>query len=269
MTNCNLALLHIDMFNSCLTFESAASEGAVLTMPEGCHSQDLRYIAKFKEYMATYAESWYKFANTDLGLETRNGDLRLVIGCDKAPSWGMAVFSDFSRTPNLRLQFRALDQSARQSTDSAYVWEHSGRAQVRVGPSERESEILGATEDRPLCNQSLFLRTLNADLSEERWAKIHRPCGHVLPNQTQVQEGSSTTSPSLTFISSPQANSSATISTAENSYKGSGNTLSVEADLREIYHEVDLQVAHKVRDLTTISAISHSNFPRSTFTHRP
>jgi len=219
-------------------------------MPEGCHSQDLRYIAKFREYMAAHAESWYKFANNDLGLEARNGDLRLVIGCDKATSWGMAVFSDFSRKANLRLQFRALDQSARQSTDSAYIWEHSGRAQVRVGPSKRESELLGATEDQPLCNQSLFLRTLNADLSEEQWAKIHRLCGHVLPHQTHAQEGSGTINPSLTFISDPQANSSATTSSAEKSNKGSGTTLSDEADLREIYHEADLQVAHKVRGLT-------------------
>jgi len=231
------------MSNRGLTFESAASEGAVLTMPEGCHSQELRHIAKFREYMATHAESWYKFANIDLGLEARNGDLRLIIGCDKATSWGMAVFSDFSRTSNLRLQFRALDQSARLSTDSAYIWEHSGRAQVRVGPSKRESEILGATEDQPLCNQSLFLRTLNADLSEEQWAKINLPCGHVLPNQ--VQEGSSTTHPSSMFIGNPQANSSAATSAAEQSNKGSGTTLCGEADLREIYRKTDLD--HKVR----------------------
>jgi len=231
-----------------LTFESAASEGAVLTMPEGCHSQDLRHIAKFREYMAAHAESWYKFANTNLGLEVGNGDLRLVTGCDKTPSWGMAVFSDFSRTPNLRLQFRALDQSARQSTDSAYVWEHSGRAQVRVGPSKRESETLGATEDRPLCNQSLFLRTLNADLSEEQWAKVHRPCGHVLPNQVQEGSSTSTANPSSTLVNNRQADSSAATSTPGNKIKGSGTTLSEEADLREIYREANL--AHKVCTLT-------------------
>jgi len=258
--DCNLVPLRIVMFNSGLTFESAASEGAVLTMPEGCHSQDLRYMAKFREYMAAHAESWYKFTN-NLGFEAHNGDLRLVVGCDKATSWGMAVFSDFSRTPNLRLQFRALEQGARQSTDSAYVWEHSGRAQVRVGPSNRESEILGATEDRPLCNQSLFLRTLNANLSEKQWQKIHRPCGHVFPDQTQVQEGSSTTNPSQTLISNPQANSSATTSTAEKSTKGSATTLSDEADLREIYHEANLQVTHKVRGLTTYQRDFSIEFP--------
>jgi len=248
------------MFFSGLTFESAASEGAVLTMPEGCHSQDLRYIAKFKDYMAAQAESWYKFAN-NLGFEANNGDIRLVIGCDKATSWGMAVFSDFSRTPNLRLQFRALDQSARQSTDSAYVWEHSGRAQVRVGPSNRESSILGATEDRPLCNQSLFLRTLNAELSEEQWAKIHRPCGRVFPNKDQVQEGSNINPPPQMLIRNPQANYSATTSTAEKSTKGSVTTLSDEADLREIYHEADLQVTHKVRGLTNYQRDFSFDFP--------
>ena len=258
MINCKLSLLYIDVFNSGLTFESAASEGAVLTMPEGCHSQDLRSITKFEEYMAAHAESWYKFANIDLGLGARNGDIRLVIGCDKTTSWGMAVFSDFSRTPNLRLQFRALDQSARQSTDSAYIWEHSGKAQVRVGPSKRESEILGATEDQPLCNQSLFLRTLDADLSDEQWVKIHRPRGHVLPNQTQVREGSSTTNLSSTSISHRQTHSLAATSTAGQSINGPGTTLSDEADLREIYREADF--THKVCALISRRGFSF-NFP--------
>ena len=66
-----------------IKFESSASEGAILTMPQGAHAEDLVNISRFRQYISANAESWYKFVNNIRGREARNGDVRLVIGCDK------------------------------------------------------------------------------------------------------------------------------------------------------------------------------------------
>ncbi|KIM38586.1 hypothetical protein M413DRAFT_75933, partial [Hebeloma cylindrosporum] len=70
-----------------ITFESSASEGAILTMPQGSHAEDLANVARFRKYFADNAESWYRYINNECGREIRNGNLRLVIGCDKASAW--------------------------------------------------------------------------------------------------------------------------------------------------------------------------------------
>ncbi|EFI26919.1 hypothetical protein CC1G_15320 [Coprinopsis cinerea okayama7 len=76
-----------------LSFESTASEGAILILPEGAHHEDIRNLSKFREYAAHHAHSWYKFANGVCGREIENGELHLVTGCDKTANWGMAAFS--------------------------------------------------------------------------------------------------------------------------------------------------------------------------------
>ena len=234
--------------NSGLTFESAASEGAILTVPNGCRKQDLRMIAEFRQYMTAHLESWYKFANVKMGLETHNGDLRLVIGCHKAPSWGMAAFANDSHTSTMRLQFRVLDYTARRSTNPACEWEYTsghGMTEVRVGPSADDD--LRTHDDRVLCNQALFLRTLNGDLSEKQWEMVHRPFGQDLKVNTQAQEGSSngaTSSSSLMPTGDRQAGSSA-MSALGRSNSGSGAIKLDESDLREIYHKAELRPALK------------------------
>ncbi|KAF8967320.1 hypothetical protein BDZ97DRAFT_1656614, partial [Flammula alnicola] len=70
-----------------LTFESSASEGAILAMPLGSNSHDLGNVSRFREYMSANAEHWYVYANKVRGLEAKNGDIRLVIGCDKTSAW--------------------------------------------------------------------------------------------------------------------------------------------------------------------------------------
>jgi len=198
--------------------------------------------------MAVHLASWYEFANIKMEYGVGNGDIRLVIGCHKAPSWGMAAFSNASRTSNLRLQFRLLDPPSSQSTGRGYEWEYAsghGMTEVRVGPSNYND--LSAGDDQPLCNQALFLLTLNPVLSEEEWTKVHRLSGQILPAQTQAQEvceNAAASSSSLTpATGDPKASSSAATSVVGRSIASSGVTTSDEADLRGIYHQADIRLA--------------------------
>jgi len=230
-------------------------------MPNGCRKQELRRKAGFRKYMAAHLESWYEFANIKMGYELGNGDLRLVIGCHKAPSWGMAAFSNDTHTPNLRLQFRLLDQTNRQSTGPAHEWEYAsahGMTEVRVGPSNGDD--LRASDDQPLCNQALFLLTLNGVFSEEQWTRVHHPSGQVLASQTQVREGYSNTaasSSSLTATGDRQASFSAT-SVVGRSTTGSGAATSDDADLRAVYHQADIRLALENRKVCRLCIQRHN-----------
>ncbi|KDR70741.1 hypothetical protein GALMADRAFT_882546 [Galerina marginata CBS 339.88] len=150
---------------SSLVFESSssASEGAILTMPQGAKSEDLANIWHFERYMIRYIESWYRFINGERGRNAKNGDVRLVIGCDKATEWGMATFkSSTTRNEPCRFKFRLTGESP---FGPVYSWRHSsmGRmAEVRTGPvpnDVKELTALGNLHDGPpYTNQALFVR---------------------------------------------------------------------------------------------------------------
>ena len=159
-----------------LTFESSASEGAILTMPDGAFQEELCNLYKIRDYVAVHAANWYKFINGPLrGREAQNGDVRVVVGCDKTTSWGMATFTNTSsaQQSNFRLKFCPLrgQQQSQHNAGTTYTWEHSGVAEVRVGPEPGENEELGETPTRQLRNQCLFMRTLSVTLSDSMWAE--------------------------------------------------------------------------------------------------
>ena len=146
-------------------------------MPEGAYSEDLSNFSRLGRYIATHAEDWYKFVNGPRGRQAQNGDLRVVIGCDKTTSWGMATFSNsiLSQETNCRLKFSILgERQSQRNAGNKYIWEHSGvaSAEVRIGPGRGENEELGETSSNRLRNQCLFLRTLNVTLSEKVWKEI-------------------------------------------------------------------------------------------------
>jgi hypothetical protein len=146
-------------------------------MPEGAYSEDLGNFSRLRQYIATHAEDWYKFINGPRGREAQNGDLRVVVGCDKTTSWGMATFSNpsLSQETNFRLKFSVIDeQQSQRNAGNKYIWEHSdvASAEVRIGPGCGENEELGETNSNRLRNQCLFVRTLNVTLSEKVWEVI-------------------------------------------------------------------------------------------------
>uniref|UniRef100_A0A8H7XWW5 Uncharacterized protein n=1 Tax=Psilocybe cubensis TaxID=181762 RepID=A0A8H7XWW5_PSICU len=189
----SISSTNIDVPFSGFSFESSASEGSVLTMPEGAYKEELNNISKFRNHIAIHAESWYRFANGPCGREIQNGDLRLVIGCDKTTYWGIATFYDVVQQKNLRLHYVARQGAdGRRIPDKTYSWEHNGGAEVRVGPDREENDdILSEPGQGPLLNQCLFLRTLTVTLSEDLWHGVQRSLGvDVKVDESEPSSGS-------------------------------------------------------------------------------
>ena len=150
-----------------MVFESSASEGAVLAMPQGAQAQDVANVSIFRRYLSRNAENWYRYINNVRRREASNGAVRLVIGCDKASSWGVATFSNLTKR-NCSLKFRT---SSETELGQKYVWDCSGMVEARAGPDPQEMEMLTVQSGAPL-NQCLFVRTLDATLHDDTWHKL-------------------------------------------------------------------------------------------------
>ncbi|KDR72401.1 hypothetical protein GALMADRAFT_270796 [Galerina marginata CBS 339.88] len=162
-------------------FESSASEGAILMMPVGSKSADLKSTGKFRQCMAMQAVDWYKYANNVRGWDVRNGNLHLVTGYDKTKAWGMATFSNRTAQDGpCRFRFRSMDESNMGKT---YIWDYSGTAQVRNGPGARQIEALRngdpSQEGVDYENQCLFVRTMNVTLQDGIWKQLAFDFGEV------------------------------------------------------------------------------------------
>lgn len=210
-----------------ITFESFASEGAILTMPQGAHAEDLANISQFRQYFSANAESWYSYINNIRGREARNGDVRLVIGCDKTSSWGMATFSN-PKAQDVRLKFKPTSGGVSRQT---YEWEYSAMVDARVGPDPDEMEELRSTDDSGISsvykNQCLFnVRTLNATLRDDVWKGLKLDFETTMDVQfdsyTNPYGPSSSTNPSTS--SNLTGSSSSNSTTMGGSTRSSGTT---------------------------------------------
>ena len=162
-----------------LSFRFSGSEGAILIMPEGAVSEDLENLRGFREYASANMKMWYRYIISTRGREVKNGDVRLVIGCDKATSWGIATLAGM--TQHSQLKFKPLKTQSSSSGSCDYTWEYSGMADVRTGPVPEESDKLRRedpddTRDKYL-NQCLFLRTLNFTLNDVDWQNLNHEIG--------------------------------------------------------------------------------------------
>jgi hypothetical protein len=153
-------------------------------MPEGAVAYDLENIPAFRDYVAANVEKWYKFVNGIRGREAKNGDVRLVIGCDKTTSWGMAALANVTQHKVSQLKFKATEDSSIKSTRPSYTWDYSGIAEVKVGPDIKEVNALRSNDpldeapsDEEFSNQCLFIRTLNATLNDEEWKLLSDTLG--------------------------------------------------------------------------------------------
>ena len=155
-------------------------------------SEDLENLRNFREYASANVKMWYKYIIGTRGREAKNGDVRLVVGCDKATSWGMAALSNMTQPSQLK--FKPLDTQS-SSSGSAYTWEYSGIASVKVGPDQKEIDELKREDpdDSPsrdkYLNQCLFVRTLNVTLNCEDWETLtHRIGVGYTPNSVAEHE---------------------------------------------------------------------------------
>ena len=132
--------------------------------------------------MAANVKRWYKYINGPRGREAKNGDVRLVVGCDKATSWGMASLSNVAQ--HSQLKFKPLAAQSSSSSGSGYAaWEYSGVGNVKVGPDQKEIDELRREDpndshpgDKYL-NQCLFVRTLNVTLNDGDWENLNQGIG--------------------------------------------------------------------------------------------
>ncbi|KAF9560906.1 hypothetical protein CPC08DRAFT_636085 [Agrocybe pediades] len=150
-----------------VSFQIQQGDGAVAVMPEGAISQDLENVSRFRSYAAAHLEEWYRYVNITRGREIKNGDLRLVIGCDKTTSWAIAAVPKQSHATTIEL--RAVDRTL-WSTFPAHSWHISGSVQARVGPPLIFSPRSGTTTQAP--NQCLFVRTMNLKLGDKEWRAL-------------------------------------------------------------------------------------------------
>ena len=163
-----------------LHFETSASEGAVLTMPEGATSLDLAGDLAFNDYLNANVWKWYEFVHKIRRQSIRNGQIRLVTGCDKTTAWGIATVSGMSQHTTNKLKFKASD--AVGSSTTTYTWECSGMVEVRVGPDKHGIEALRSDDalNTTFCNQCLFVRTMTATLNNDDWAILMRNLGKTV-----------------------------------------------------------------------------------------
>ncbi|KAF8956505.1 hypothetical protein BDZ97DRAFT_1851213 [Flammula alnicola] len=162
-----------------------------LTMPEGAIALDLENVPRFRAYAAANVENWYRYVNGPRGREAKNGEVRLVIGCDKTSTWGMAALTNLTQHKVNYLKFRTLEEARSDPSLPLYTWEYSGMAEVRVGPDVEEIEELKRNDQSDLAingkywNQCLFVRTLNLTLDNAAWQELNRDLESALIQESR------------------------------------------------------------------------------------
>ena len=153
--------------SSGLGFETSAREGAILIMPNGSTATNLLNTHLVEEYIRKNAKHWYKYATNRRGRPVENGDIRIVVGCDKVSSWGIATLAS-SHEACTRLEFKGI-----RDPTTSHTWSCFGAASGRVGPRDEEMQNLRAeTNTAPIQNQCVFVRTMNITVSEGTWNEM-------------------------------------------------------------------------------------------------
>ena len=174
-------------------------------MPDGAFREDLRSTTLFRDFAAENAESWYRFINGPCGWELGNGELRLVTGCDKTTSWGLAAYQNIQcegdSSDGSLLRFRKTSVAGDCVPGTTHCWEHEGTAEVKAGPEIDEDMSGSGARAR---NQCTFIRSHTVMLSDAGWARVQSTLVSALDsrrasNPTQPQSTSSSNFLTSTF----------------------------------------------------------------------
>ncbi|KAF4617389.1 hypothetical protein D9613_006176 [Agrocybe pediades] len=163
-----------------VSFRVQEGDGAVVVMPEGAISQDLENVSIFRSYAAANLEKWYRYVNVTRGREIENGELRLVIGCDKTGSWAIAAVPEQNNAATIQLRAEKIQF---REFSLPYAWHVSGSVQTRVGPV-CSSNLPGAANAPQKLNQCLFVRTMNLKLGTKEWGVLTDPRSFCLSSPT-------------------------------------------------------------------------------------
>ncbi|KAH9481558.1 hypothetical protein JR316_0006085 [Psilocybe cubensis] len=154
-----------------LKFRSSEPEAAVLILPDGASREDLE-ISRLQEYLKSHAESWIQYFNEGkLPYCIPNGDIYIITGCDKAPSFSTAIFPRRGFLGSRRTSFEFSNNYMQPGTQSGV---HSYE-RIRDGP-----------DDQQYC---LFIRGIRLASSDFEW---NMQVNHFLPEDTPVSSLPST-----------------------------------------------------------------------------
>jgi hypothetical protein len=131
-------------------------------MPAGAETDDLVNYKVVENYVAANAKSWWEYVESEACGVQNDNVLQVVTGTDKVSSWGMATFENVDDP----IQFEFQDEDpGTESQSRTYKWSNiiSGRA----GPPEEEIRDLWSSRNEPLCNQCVFVRTLNVSVFDQ------------------------------------------------------------------------------------------------------
>ena len=177
-------------------------------MPDGAFREDLRSSTLFRDFASENAESWYRFINGPCGWELGNGELRLITGCDKTTSWGLAAYQNIqSEGDSLDglggplLRFRNTSDAGDCTPSTTYYWEHEGTPEVKAGPEFEVDEDMPANGARSP-NQCTFIRSHTIMLSEALWARVQS----TLVSALDSRRASKAAQPQLTYFSNFRIN---------------------------------------------------------------
>jgi hypothetical protein len=93
------------------------NRGAILSLPNGGHREDVIRTKVFEDYIRDHAVRWFNWAqNNKLGVE-RMEDLILVSGCTMATSWAAAAFMDDNSEAEISLESKLISD-----VGSSFVW---------------------------------------------------------------------------------------------------------------------------------------------------
>ena len=93
--------------------------GALLSLPNGGHHEDVIRAQAFENYIQDYVDSWFTWAQKNqLGVK-RVEDLILVSGCTLVTSWAAAAFVDSDDTTDAEI---SLASRTINGGTASFVW---------------------------------------------------------------------------------------------------------------------------------------------------
>lgn len=129
-----------------LQFNSSATEGAILVLPEGSDRHNLRNYSVFRNEALRNGNAWYEFGVNTLGRSMISPDsMYLITGFHKTSTWSLAAFNNADRSLNFDVQFTAGDN---RNVTAAYTWQTTSSVPYRVGPDPFDGKK----------NQTVFIR---------------------------------------------------------------------------------------------------------------
>jgi hypothetical protein len=91
--------------------------GALLSLPNGGHHEDVIRAQAFENYIQDYVDSWFSWAQKNQLGVGRVEELILVSGCTLVTSWAAAAFVDDTMDAEISLTSRTLNNGG-----ANFVW---------------------------------------------------------------------------------------------------------------------------------------------------